>query len=251
MRGCLVPDALFAEPRLAAIYDIVDSDRSDLDPYLAMAEELGADTILDIGCGTGTFACLLAEKGRTVIGLDPAAASLAVARRKPGADRVRWVLGDVSALPLLQVDLVTMTGNVAQVFLTDEEWASTLVAARDALRPGGHLVFETRDPARKTWMEWTREHTYRLLDIPGVGIVETWTDLTHVELPLVSFRSSFVFISDGALLTSDSTLCFRSREEVEALLDRAGFEVGEVRDSPDRPGTEFVFMAGKNSGDED
>jgi hypothetical protein len=42
-----------------------------------------------------------------------------------------------------------MTGNVAQVFVTEREWASTLRATYAALRPGGRLLFETRDPAAK------------------------------------------------------------------------------------------------------
>jgi SAM-dependent methyltransferase len=129
-----VADAAFAEPRLAEIYDPLDPDRSDLDVYAAMAEEFGARSVLDIGCGTGTFACLLTARGLEVAAADPAAASLEVARRKPGADRVRWLHADASALPPLQVDLATMTGNVAQVFTTDKEWAATLQAARAALR---------------------------------------------------------------------------------------------------------------------
>jgi 2-polyprenyl-3-methyl-5-hydroxy-6-metoxy-1,4-benzoquinol methylase len=84
-------DALFEEPRLAAVYDLLDPDRSDLDVYAAVTVEFGARTVLDIGCGTGTFACLLAGRGMQVIGVDPAAASLDVARAKPGARRVRWI----------------------------------------------------------------------------------------------------------------------------------------------------------------
>jgi ubiquinone/menaquinone biosynthesis C-methylase UbiE len=53
-------DAIFEEPRLAEIYDPLDPDRSDLDAYAAMAGEFGAESVLDVGCGTGTLACLLA-----------------------------------------------------------------------------------------------------------------------------------------------------------------------------------------------
>jgi hypothetical protein len=54
------------------------------------------------------------------------------------------------------------------------------------------------------------------------------------------------FESDGAVLTSDSTLRFREREEVEATLVGNGFSVEDVRDAPDRPGREFVFYARRN-----
>ena len=51
-----------------------------------MVDELAARSVLDVGCGTGTFACLLAQRGIDVIGVDPAGASLDIARRKPYAD---------------------------------------------------------------------------------------------------------------------------------------------------------------------
>jgi hypothetical protein len=38
-------------------------------------------------------------------------------------------------------------------------------------------------------------------------------------------------------------LRFRSREEVKSSLAAHGYRVVEVRDAPDRPGREFVFIA--------
>ena len=137
-------DAIFEDPRLAALYDPLDPDRSDLGVYAAMAEELCTQRVLDLGCGTGTFACLLAGRGFDVVAVDPAAASLDVAHAKPGADRVRWLHGDATTLPPLQVDAAFMTGNVAQVFTTDEAWTATLEAVAGALVPNGWLVFEAR-----------------------------------------------------------------------------------------------------------
>ncbi len=66
--------------------------------------------------------------------------------------------------------------------------------------------------------------------------------------PLVTFRWTYVFAADGQVLTSDSTLRFRERQEVEADLAAEGFEVVEVRDAPDRPGKEFVFVARRGQG---
>jgi len=178
-----------------------------------------------------------------VSGVDPARASLDVARNKPGAERVRWIDGDARQLPPMEVDLATMTGNVAQAIADDGAWQGTLRRAREALRPGGHLVFETRDPAFRAWEEWNRAASYGVTEIDGIGAVESWHEVTDVNGPLVTFRSTTVFASDGELLTSDSTLRFREREEVEEDLITHGYVVDDVRDAPDRPGREFVFFA--------
>ena len=209
-----------------------------------MAAELGARSLLDVGCGTGTLAGRAASQGMAVTGVDPAAASLDVARAKPGAERVRWLHGDATGLPDLQVDLATMTANVAHVFLTDEDWAATLRGVYAALRPGGRLVFEVRDPARRAWERWTRENTYQSLDVPGTGRFETWWDLTEVNGPLVSYRRTYVF-ADGTTETSDSTRRFWTRAEIESSLEAAGYVLDQVRDTPDRPGREWVFIARK------
>lgn len=235
-------DRHFADPRLAALYDPLDPDRSDLDVYAAIADELGARTVLDIGCGTGTFAVLLADRGIDVVGVDPAAASLDIARAKPGAGRVRWIDGVATSLPPMQVDLATMTANVAQAIAEPAVWHATLRGIFAALRPGGHLVLETREPARRSWESWYRTESYQETDVPGLGRVTTWHDLVAVDGPLVSFRSTFI-LPDGECLTSDSTLRFRRREEVEEDLRTHGYLVDDVRDAPDRPGLELVFVA--------
>ena len=237
-----IADPIFADARLARIYDDLDGPRPDLDAYLAIVDELGARSVFDIGCGTGSLAVLLAARGLDVTGVDPAAASLAVARAKPGADAVRWVHGIASdALPL-QVDLVVMTGNVAQVFVNDNDWHATLLAAHTALRPGGHLVFETRDPDAEGWRAWTPEASRRV--VPSYDdSVECWVELTGSDARTVSFRWTFVFASNGAVLTSDSTLRFRTKEELTSSLNNAGFSMLEIRDAPDRPGKEFVVLS--------
>ncbi len=236
-------DPIFEHPRLAAIYDALDPKRSDLDVYVAIAEELGARRVLDVGCGTGTFALLLADRGFDVTGVDPAGGSLDVARAKPSSERVRWTCGTAQDLPSMQVDLATMTGNVAQAIVESSDWEGTLRGVSNALRPGGHLVFETRDPARRAWQEWNRAASYKVTKIDDVGAVESWVEVMDVSGPLVTFRWTAVFASDRQVLTSDSTLRFRERDEVEASLVAHRYVVEEVRGAPDRPGREFVFVA--------
>ena len=229
-----MPDLIFSDPRLASVYDAFDGPRDDLDLYLGIADELGASSVLDLGCGTGCLGVLLARTGRTVVGVDPALASLELARAK--SSLVTWIHGDATTLPPLRVDLAVMTGNVAQVFLGDEEWEAALRGTRAALRPGGWLVFETRRPERRAWEDWaTRpERT--------VGGVTERLEVLDVRLPFVSFRHTYRF-PDGTEAASDSTLRFRACDEVADSLVACGFRVLDVRDAPDRPGAEHVFVA--------
>jgi SAM-dependent methyltransferase len=228
--------------RLAAISDALDPDRSDLDAYASIAEELGARRVLDVGCGTGTFALLLAHEGFDVVAVDPSRAYLDVAHSKSGAERVRWIHGDATELPPLEVDLATMTANVAQAIVSETDWHGTLRGVHGALRPGGAFVFETRDPAYAAWRQWNRDASYTVTEIEGLGPIESWYDLTDVSLPLVTFRSTCVF-PDGEVVVSNSTLRFREREEVTADLIDAGYVIDDIRDAPDRPGRELVFLA--------
>lgn len=242
-----VPDPIFADPRLASLYDLVDDDRSDLDAYLEIVAELNASSVLDVGCGTGTFACKLASLGIETVGLDPATASLDVARRKPGVESVRWIHADIASVPPLGVDLATMTGNVAQVFVTDANWTDTLGALRRAVRDDGWLVFETRDPSYRAWEHWTKTDTYRELEVRAIGRVAMWTELVDVHEPLVSFRHVFRFEHDRSELVSNSTLRFRNRDDIAASLDESAFRLRSVREAPDRPGAELVFVAQRDA----
>jgi SAM-dependent methyltransferase len=240
--GQTVPDAIFAHPRLAPLYDAFDGPRDDLSAYVAIADELGAHRVLDAGCGTGSLAILLAGTGRAVVGADPAAASLDVAKAKDAARAVTWVHADAAGVPAAGADLAVMTGNVAQVFRTDADWAQALQAIGAALRPRGHLVFETRRPERRAWEEWAVGTGATTRDIPGIGQVEQRWEITAVNLPFVSFRCTYTFRADGAVITSDSTLRFRGREELESSLATHGYQVLDVREAADRPGHEFVFI---------
>ncbi|BEL04906.1 class I SAM-dependent methyltransferase [Actinoplanes sichuanensis] len=235
-----MPDRKFAHPRLAAVYDTFDSDRGDLQAYEDITAELGAHHILDYGCGTGCLAVRLAATSHRVTGYDPATASLDVARAK--TDTVTWV-GDLDGLS--GFDLVTMTGNVAQVFLTDTDWNTTLQTIFGLLRPGGHLVFETRRPEYRVWDEWAHRRS-ETRDVPGIGEVRHDFQLTDVRLPYVSFRDTYTF-ADGDVLTSDSTLRFRDRHELDAGLTAAGFRITDVRQAPDRPAMQRVFLCEKPS----
>lgn len=102
---------------------------------------------LDVGCGTGRHALAMAEAGARVVGLDPSAAMLAVARgrlRGRGVILARHALP--GALPVADGRFdVAVLGLVAE-HLVDLSAALQSIAA--ALRPGGRLILSNLHPER-------------------------------------------------------------------------------------------------------
>lgn len=243
-----MPDALFSHPRLARVYDPLDPDRSDLDAYVDVVKEFGARAVLDVGCGTGALMTRLVDLGISVLGIDPASASIGVARSKVSSDLATTIIAeapDIADSPAKRhsFDLATMTANVAQVFLDDEDWLAALRAVRCCLRAGGHLVFETRRPSDRAWERWTRESTWRIVDVDGEGPVETWVQTTEADGEYVTFDSPTIFHSDGERIESTSTLRFRTEYTLKRTLTEAGFDEIEVRDLPYAPGRGWLFVA--------
>ena len=137
----------FQDPRLVEVYDAEFVWGWDDDLFMAVLAERSAPRVLDLGCGTGRLAIAMAAAGHEVTGVDPAAASLAAARRKPGAEQVRWIEGTAADLPIRAYDTALMTSHVAQFMVDDREWRAALRAVRRSLDRGGRLIFDSRDPA--------------------------------------------------------------------------------------------------------
>jgi SAM-dependent methyltransferase len=240
----------FTDPRLVALYDLWGPARTDLAFSIGLAAELSVSSVVDIGCGTGLLACELARRGHQVTGVDPSPAMLDVARHRPGGERVRWIEGDASLLEPGQADLAVMTGHVAQVIADDQGWHRTLTATHQALRPGGRVAFESRNPSAREWAGWTAEASRRQLRHPELGPVEVWQQVLAVQGDVVTAAIHCRF-PDGEELGSTNELRFRTREELTASLTAAGFSVEQVVGdwdrrpvAPDSP--ELIFVAARD-----
>jgi SAM-dependent methyltransferase len=217
----------YVDPRLVALYDAANPPGPDGDFYRQLADELAAQVIVDLGCGTGTLTRSLACPGRQIFGVDPAPAMLDVARRGEGAGHVTWIEGYSDALQAWHADLAVMTGNVAQIFLDEEEWLATLRDLHRALRPGGVLAFESSNPAARGWEQWNRAETFTRTEMPYERL-EEWLDVVSVGDGRVHFQAHNVFVATGEVQVVDSVLRFRSADEIRTSLEACGFTVEQV-----------------------
>ncbi|GEC16302.1 hypothetical protein NWI01_21940 [Nitrobacter winogradskyi] len=107
----------------------------------ALAPRAG-ETIVDVGCGTGSFAVMLkaAEPGVEVVGIDPDEEALAIARAKAVAAglAIGWERGFARDLGARSADAVVSSLMFHQVPMAEKQ--AGLAAVHAALRPGGRLV---------------------------------------------------------------------------------------------------------------
>lgn len=134
-------------------YDLLVSAEDcdgNLSHALATLVHFDGARVLDIGTGTGRVARLALERGASVVGVEPAAAMLDVARRRLASfpdDRWRLIQGDARALPELpeRFDVAIagwVFGHLRGWF--PDRWKSevaiALEGARRAVRPGGKVI---------------------------------------------------------------------------------------------------------------
>lgn len=239
------------DPRLVATYDVECAGRHDHDFYLERIRALGAQAVVDLGCGTGVFATAAADLAAEVVGIDPSPAMIDASRARDPSGRVTWLVGTASELPSNRADLIVMMGHVAQYFVDDPEWQQTLAACHRALRPGGHLTFESRNPAVREWERWTKDATHARLPHPDGGWFESWVEVVELagdpDAPIETHEGHNLLPS-GEYVVSRETLRFRGLDEITSSLLAAGFEVESVLGDwdgsavqPDSP--EFIVLA--------
>lgn len=245
-------DALYRDPRLADFYDL-DNGWSDDTRYCEHLAR-GAESILDLGCGTGLLAAACAEFCGDVVGVDPASAMLGIARCRPGGNKVRWVEGDGRTARLSRhFDLIFLTGHAFQVFLTDADQLALLRTIAVHLAPKGRFIFDSRNPHWQEWLEWSPRESRRMVEHPRHGTVETWNDYAHDPDTGIVTYGTYYHLPGGELLAAKSQIRFTPQEHLAALIDEAGLKVerwlGDWQGNSYTPASkEIIPLGGKFSG---
>ena len=238
---------LYQDPALAHFYDLSNGWGPDFDFCVAMAE--GAQSVLDLGCGTGELA---AHLGRThdVVGVDPAEAMLAHARSREGGDRVDWVNGDARSIRLgRSFDLIVLTGHAFQVFLSDEDQLALLETIAAHLTPEGRFVFDSRNPLRQEWEQWRRKDRKTLMD-PALGETEQWGGFAYDEASgIVTYETTYKVVKTGQTFHSPARIRFASQEHIAEQIAKAGLAAniwhGDWSGAPFTPDAKEIIPVGR------
>lgn len=258
------------DPEFVTLYDVENAGMWDTDFYRDLLDELGVQTVADIGCGTGGLALELAAAGIRVTGVEPAGAMIQVARQRieqriaeppssdhPGAalaERITLIHGYADQLESGAADAAVMVGHVAQYFLHRSEWDQVLAEAFRALRPGGWLAFESRNPAALELDAWDEESTRETQPHPGGGEFTSWLEVLSIEPDdddgdLITCRAHSI-MPDGRKLSADEPLRYRPLHVLRASLEQAGFVLEQMwgdwdRSELDEDSPEIIILARK------
>ncbi|MUL36301.1 class I SAM-dependent methyltransferase [Gloeocapsopsis dulcis] len=100
-------------------------------------------TVLDLACGHGRIANLLAQRGCSVTGLDATPLFLEKARQEAQVGiNVEYIQGDMRSLPWTEHFDCIINWFTAFGYFDDEDNRQVLAEAYRALKPGGKLLIE-------------------------------------------------------------------------------------------------------------
>lgn len=160
-----------------------------MDAFARLSGLAPGTRVLDLGCGSGTFTGLLAERGYRARGLDISPKLITLARRKfPAID---FQEGDAENLPFDagQYDGVLLSGLVHH-FPDPRRLAAQVLSV---LKPGGRFV--AFDPSRMNPFMWLYRDQASPFYSP-LGVTEN-------ERPILAWRIAEVFRNAGFRVQTD------------------------------------------------
>lgn len=238
---------------LAGAYDALTTDvqylrRADYLDRLLKKDRQPVSTVLDLGCGTGTIACLLSQRGYQVTAVDSSEEMLIQAARKaealPEENRPLLLLQSMDRLRLLEkVDAVVSTMDALNYLTRPAAVQRTFDRVFRWLRPGGMLIFDVNTPYKLRRMDGElyideKPDTYcvwRTAFSEKTRICSYWVDLFRLR-------------PDGTWERTQEEHRERAWEESELrdMLALAGFAqvwvTGDLSRSAPKPGEDRVIF---------
>jgi len=217
------PDRLYQDTDLVQFYDYDNPWSSSFDTMLNWVKE--TDTVLDLGCGTGTLTVALARKTQRVYGLDLSSTMLEVAQQK--SQDITWITENSCTFSLeQQFDFIVLSGHSFQTLLTDEDRLLLFKNIKKHLKPEGTFVFDSRNPKVEEWKTWTPDESIRYFKHPKYDIIKAWNDW-EVQSDWIKYHTFYQVLFTDQLWKAESIIAFPTKECILTLLQEAGLQVTE------------------------
>lgn len=212
------------------VYDQVNGWGKDDEFFLELLKKSNVKTIADLGCGTGRLTTHFAQAGYQITAIDPNEEAIEYARSKACPGEVMWIVGDSTNLQSNAFEAIVMTANVAQVFLTEDSWINVVNDVYRALKPGGHFIFDTRNPLAKVWEQWEKDMTPdHAIDLVNGEPLEIWTQYEGFVDDVFTFFEMVKKARTGEVIIHEKMqLKFRTQETIYQSLKNAGFSQIQV-----------------------
>lgn len=125
----------FSHPRLISVFDIVNPVMSYKYFYLSILDTLWVSNIIDFGCGTWLLTHEFISPERIITGIDPFSELIEKAKERDVGHNIRWLVdSDFDTIPDTSVDIVLLSGHVAQFLIEEKIWKDFLYGASRILK---------------------------------------------------------------------------------------------------------------------
>lgn len=189
------------------------------------------ERILDVACGLGRHARLLAQNGHQVAGLDYSPRFIAEARRRAAAEgvEIEFFEGDMRQLPFPDASFEVVLCLWDSFGFFDEAGnQTTLDEMARVLSPGGRLLFDALNPYDMA-IRFPPEQWHEFND--GTLLLGAPTfDLANGRM-----EDTWIFLRDGQRVTRRMSLRLYTVPELRAMLAHSGLALHAVHATPAGP----------------
>ena len=178
--------------------------------------------ILDLACGFGRHTNRLAALGHTMTGIDITPGFLEIARQDAIRRNVevQYQLGDMRGLTFENEFDRVMIIFTAFGYFTDEENYQVLINARNALKAGGLLIFDTKN------------RDFLSKELRPFSVVDKEGNMMIDRLSFDSIQGRFynkrVVFRDGVRKDKPFFVRLYNPNEIQALIKQAGMELHHI-----------------------